>query len=212
MLLVLTGIFVRGRQYLCLTFPAYLVLVLACDTVVLVWPDRFYVGWFWILQQGLWDLAKLAVAVEIAFRVFKRFPGARPVTQTVVAVVLSMSTLVIIGIPAIASCTDVTLGAEPQVLTGTIWLMTAAALLVVWYRIPIHDIQKAILLGFVVYLTIFTTLLNVLRYHGWTVREWVNSTSAAAYLALCVYWAHAAWRKDEPIPASPALERLGLDR
>ena len=42
MFFVLTGISVRGRGRLCLTFPAYLLLVLTCDTAVLLWPQRLY--------------------------------------------------------------------------------------------------------------------------------------------------------------------------
>jgi hypothetical protein len=212
LVLVLAGVFTRRRQQLCKTFPMYLVVVLILDSAAIFWPDRFHVGWFWMLRQSLWDLAKLSVAIEVALRTFRRFPGARPVAQGVMAGMLTLSTLVVIGMPAVTSYNDVALSFEPQVLTGTIWLMTAVALLVVWYRIPIHDFQKAILLGFVVYLTIFATLLNVLRHHGWTIREWVNSADAVAYLTLCLYWAHAAWRKDAPGSDSPVLARLELDR
>jgi hypothetical protein len=90
--------------------------------------------------------------------------------------------------------------------------MTALALLVVWYRIPLLPFQKAILVGFVPYLVVFVSLLNVLRHHGWQVREWVNLLDATAYLGAASWWAWAAWRPEESYAVSPAVaRRLGLD-
>jgi hypothetical protein len=173
--------------------------------MVLLWPERYHVSWFWILQQALWDLAKLAVTVEIAFRVFRRFDGARPTASLVISLVLAVTTLVVVFSPPLFSHTYTV----AQGVTGIIWLMTGLAVVVVWYRIPIHDFQKAILLGFVAYLTIFATLLNVLRAYGWKIRDWVNTADAAAYVMLCLWWSYAAWRKDPPSPMSPALaERI----
>lgn len=208
----LAGTFARGRYRACLTFPVYLALVLACDTVVSLWPERFYVEWFWILQQSAWDLAKLAVALELACRVFRVFPGARSVAHVTIAAVLAITTAVIIALPAWASYTAVAQEWQPRVLTGTIWLMTSIAILVVWYRLPIHPFQRAILIGFVPYLAVFSSLLNVLRHHGWEFREWVNVADASAYLLAASWWAWSAWRRDEVLEASPELlRRLRLD-
>ena len=37
---------------------------------------RFFNDSFWILEQGVYDLLKMAVAVELAWRAFAAFPGA----------------------------------------------------------------------------------------------------------------------------------------
>ena len=56
---------------------------------------------------------------------------------------------------------------QPGVATAALWLLTATALLVVWYQVPVHDWQRAIMLGLAPYLLVFVTLLDLLRRHGW---------------------------------------------
>ena len=209
---LLLGVFLRRRDRDCWSFPVYLVLVLAGDTLVFVWPDRFYVAWFWYLQQSIWDVAKLAIALEIAFRAFRVFPGARPVAQALLVLVMSATTAAIVSLPSRLSHDAVVFDWEPRVLTGTIWLMTALTMVVVYYRLPIRSFQLAILTGFVPYLLVFVTLLNVLRHHGWALRTWINAVDATAYVAVIVYWSWAAWRREEaPAASRVTLQRLGLE-
>jgi len=209
---VLLAVALRRRDRDCWSFPVYLVLVLIGDTLVSVWPDRFYVAWFWYLQQSLWDVAKLCIALEIAFRAFRVFPGARPVVQALLVLVMSGTTAAIVSLPSRLSHDAVVFDWEPRVLTGTIWLMTAVTMVVVYYRLPIRSFQLAILTGFVPYLLVFVTLLNVLRHHGWQLRPWINAVDATAYLAVVLYWSWAAWRREEATAASRVtLKRLGLE-
>ena len=49
---------------------------------------------------------------------------------------------------------------QPGVATAALWLLTATALLVVWYQVPLHDWQRAIMLGLAPYLLVFVTLLE----------------------------------------------------
>ena len=60
---------------------------------------------------------------------------------------------------------------QPGIATAALWLLTATALLVVWYQVPVHDWQRAIMLGLAPYLLVFVTLLDLLRRHGWTARS-----------------------------------------
>ena len=85
---------------------------------------------------------------------------------------------------------------QPSVATAALWLLTATALLVVWYQVPVHDWQRAIMLGLAPYLLVFVTLLDLLQRHGWTARAEVGIVDSVAYLALVVFWAWAAWRRD----------------
>jgi hypothetical protein len=196
----LAGTLLRGTWSSCRSFPVYLALVLACDTVVSLWPQRFYVGWFWILQQTAWDLAKLAVAIEILTRALRPFPGTRPGAVTLLTTILILTTLAIMFVPPRhvdpygSSLIDI----QPRVLTATIWLMTGTALLVVWYRIPLDAFPKAILMGFVPYLVVFTSVLNVMRHHGFRYQSQLNLLDAAAYLLVTTWWAIHAW---QPAPA-----------
>lgn len=208
------GLLVRGKHRQCWSFPIYLLLVLGCDTLVSLWPERFYVRWFWYLQQGLWDLAKLAVALEIGYRAFLSFPGVRPLAQGVVATILLGTTCTVIWLPVWSRLHESAMFEwQPRVLTGTIWLMTALALLIVYYRIPIRPMQRAILLGFVPYLVIFVTVLNLMRSHGWEIRPWAGVADATAYLALVLWWAYEAWKPNPPADVDRAvLRRLGWEQ
>ena len=90
-------------------------------------------------------------------------------------------------------------------MTASVWLLTATALLVVFYQVPIGDWQRAIMLGLAPYLLVFVTLLSVLRRQGWAVLDEISLVDQLAYLGLVLFWAVAAWRKDETrLAAAPA--------
>jgi uncharacterized membrane protein YdjX (TVP38/TMEM64 family) len=85
-----------------------------------------------------------------------------------------------------------------------IWLLNGLALLVIWYRVPLHAYHKAILLGFVPYLFVFVALLRMLRHYGWEILPLVQSAEPAAYLLLVGWWAYAAWQPETASEVSPA--------
>jgi len=76
--------------------------------------------------------------------------------------------------------------------------VSATALLVVFYQVPIGNWQRAIMLGLAPYLLVFVTALSMLRRHGWAVRDGASLLDALAYLGVVLFWAWAAWRKDAP--------------
>src|SRR5204863_2905304 len=63
-LLTLAGIGARHRARLSWSFLAYLITILICNSLISLWPDRFFVSWFWMLKQALYDSLRLAIAVE----------------------------------------------------------------------------------------------------------------------------------------------------
>jgi hypothetical protein len=82
-------------------------------------------------------------------------------------------------------------------------------MVVIWYRVPIHAYHKAILLGFVPYLLVFTILLRLLRHYGWDILPVVQSAEPAAYMLLMGWWAWAAWEPEAVPDVSPdVLHRL----
>ena len=87
---------------------------------------------------------------------------------------------------------------QPYVLAGTLWLFLAISALILWYRLPVAPLHKALLLGFVPYLLIFTVALNMLKAYGGSVREYAGYGKNVAYLALLAYWAMVAWRLAPP--------------
>lgn len=202
--LCLAGVVLRGRTASCWSFPAYVALVLVSDLVVFTWPERLYVPWFWIVQQAAWDIAKLAVAIEILWRAVRSYPGARPTAYAYAVALLALTTLVLLMAPqrGLSAYGATLVEWQPRMLTATVWLMTGTALLVLWYRIPITWFQRAILIGFVPYLVVWATLLNLLRRHGWALWDVTNLLDRIAYVLLLAWWTWSAWRSeaDEALP------------
>jgi hypothetical protein len=210
-LLTLAGILTRHRARLCWSFVAYLVVVLTCNSLVSFWPARFFDAWFWIAQQALYDALKMAIAVELTYRTFQAFPAAQATARRVLFVLLILTSLALVGLPrAVAGGGPALYRAtllewEPRVLTGTTWLLNALALMVIWYRVPLHRYHRAILLGFVPYLLVFTILLRLLLRYGWEILPIVQSAEPAAYMLLVGWWAYTAWEPEAVPDVSPAL-------
>ena len=112
-----------------------------------------------------------------------------------------------VGPPAPLKVTglQLALNLQPYVLAGTLWLFIAISALILWYRLPVAPLHKALLLGFVPYLLIFTVAMNLLRAYGVSpnVRQYAGYFKNAAYQALLVYWAYVAWRPGPRVGGGP---------
>jgi len=213
MLAVLVGLFARKRAHLCWSFVAYLSWGLACNSLMSFWPDQFYRQWFYVLMQGVGDALKIAIAAELSYRTFRAFPGAAARVRVLLAPFFLIPVLFVSKVPAGATYEDLLRLYQPQVLTGVIWTMVAITLLIAWYRVPVHAMHRAILVGLASYLLIFTTLLNVLRDYGYeNLRNFIFVADGYAYLALMLGWAYAAWvPARRPVLALDVLRRLQLE-
>ena len=188
------GMIWRSRVGLCWSFTFYLGVIILGNGLVTMAPDTFYTGWFFVLKQGVYDILKMAVALELAWRTFGEFPGAWRVARVVIATLLVISTLTLAWLTPRSTFGTFTEW-QPSVVTAAVWLFTAVALLVVHYQIPIGDWQRRILMGFVVYLFVFVTLLNLLKRHSLPRAE-VGLLDSFAYLLLLAFWMRAAWRQE----------------
>lgn len=159
-----------------------------------LWPARFYNASFWMLKQGVYDVLKMALALELAWRTLGEFPGAWRTARVVLLALLGLSTAALFLLTPRSSYRTLWEW-QPSVATAAVWLLTATALLVVWYQVPIHDFQRAIMLGLAPYLLVFVTLLDLLRRHGWKVRAEVGLADSLAYMGVVFFWAWAAWRR-----------------
>jgi hypothetical protein len=208
-LLTLAGILARRRWSACWSFTAYLVVILLCNSLVSFWPDRFYQPWFWLFRTPIYDGLKVAIALELSYRTFQAFPGARATARRMFLVLLIASSAILMAVPWDASYRAALVEWEPRILTATIWMLNALAVVVIWYRVPIHAFHKAILLGFVPYLLVFTILLRLLNHYGFGVMDIVQSAEPAAYMLLIGWWAWAAWEPEAVPDVSPeVLQRL----
>lgn len=202
---LLLGMMLRRRAAQCWSFTLYVSAIMLGNGLVTLSPERFYTPSFWVLKQAVYDLLKMATAVELAWRAFSAFPGAWRTARVVLATILVTSTLALFWLTPHSSF-NTFWEWQPSVATAAIWLLTAVALLVWHYQIPISDWQRAIALGFPPYLLIFVTLMSVLKHRGWAIRAEFNLLDSLAYLALVLFWAHAAWRREQPALATAPLE------
>lgn len=198
---VLAGLAVRGRAHLCWSFAAYLVACLLGNSLSTLWPDRFHNPTFWVLKQGAYDALKMLVALELAWRAFAAFPGGLRTVRQVLVPLVAGTTLGIALLTPTSSYRTLWEW-QPAVSTAALWALTATALVVVWYHVPVHDWQRAIMLGLSTYLVVFVALLGLLERHGWALQRAVSATDTIAYVTLLWFWAWAAWKPDAaPRPA-----------
>jgi hypothetical protein len=211
-LIALTFVFLRRRHRECWSFTAYLMTVLLNNSLVSFWPQTFFDRDFYVISQGCYDVLKLLIALEIAHRVFRLFPGARRLVNAVVLSIVAISTMTFLVIPRHAPY-QTWFEWQPRIVASTVWLFTATAFLVLWYRIPVQRWHRDILLGFTAYLLVFVTLLGILRDHGWDLRVVIGTLDAIAYLGLVSWWAWASWRREEELALTPSVaRRLGFSR
>lgn len=203
-LLIFVGLIVRRRSHLCWSFTLYLAAILAGNSMVSFWPERFYVRWFYILKETVYNVLTLCIAAELAYRVFRAFPGALARARLVLAPLLALITVGVISVPRGTDYLDIVTRYNPQIQTGVIWLLSATAVLTVWYNIPLHFVHRALLLGMSSYLVVFATLGNILRSFGYDrLRELVSTVDSYAYLALVAWWVFTAWRSGEAFEIAP---------
>ena len=203
---LLGGMLVRGRVGLCWAFFCYVLAILVGNSLVTLAPQRFFNHSFWVLKQGVYDLLKMAVAIELAWRAFAVFPGA---WRTARVVLLGVAGVGALSLAWLTPRSYETLWEwQPGAVTATVWLLTATALLVVFYQVPIGNWQRAIMLGLAPYLLVFVTAMSLLRRHGWAARDGASLLDALGYLGVVLFWTWAAWRKDAPrLAAGPAGSR-----
>jgi hypothetical protein len=214
--LALAGLVRRDRVRLCWSFSAYLLALGLGNTLVAVWPERFFTSEVWIVQQTVYNALKVAVAIELGLRVFRAFPAAELLARRALLTGMAVTTLLLVALPAGADYRSFLDHLLPRILQGTIWLLNGLALVIVWYRLPVHPFHKAVLAGFVPYLLIFVTLLNVCRRFDWS--EWIyelySAADLTAFLLVNAYWALAAWKPEAAAGRGGTLEALqrGLPR
>jgi hypothetical protein len=198
------GLIGRGRLRLCFTFGLYVAAVLGPDVAILARPSRFFTWDVWIARELVQALLKLGIPVEITLRAFAAFHGARARTASFL-VVVAAGTILATALRASkdAGAAGLAQTMMPPLLTGTAWLFGAVLAFALWFRIPLHPWHRALLIGFVPYLLIFTIAVGLLRSLGWEARMVLSHAYTISYLVLVAYLAFAVWRRD-PSPPAPS--------
>src|SRR5450432_3115430 len=183
---------------------------IAVDTLALgiayAWNTRIWETW--LIGQVVVAALRFGVALELSQVIFGAFRAAAVTARRVVFVILIVTALTAMSVTG-PDVTYVQFNGEmvPRLATGAIWIFTALAALVLWYRLPLGDLQKAILMGYAPYLLIFTVGMNLLTGIGWHLRSWVGYVDTLTFFALVHYWCRVAWRTasetSQPFPPSP---------
>lgn len=197
----LAGLVARGRARHCWSFVAYLCAVLTCDVLILSRPQRFYTAEFWMVKQGMYDVLRTAVALEMAWRVVRAFPGALRTARWAALALLVGATVVLAMGPHRARY-EVIFAWQPRIVACTALLFTLTALLVAWYHLPIRAFHRSIMGGFAIYCAFFATLLSLIQRWGWEFRVVMNAIQTLVFLGVSLWWLRTSWaREEEPMPA-----------
>lgn len=204
-LIALAGLARRERAKECWAYLAYLLALTGWGLCLASWPERFYRWDLWMAKQAVLDVLKVGVALELAFRAVQAFPGARARMQ------IAMLTVLVVSAGMLASGPPHPYQAlwewQPQIMSATIWIFGVTAFVVVWYRLPVTDWHRALVLALTAKLFVFSVLLNVLFHFGWKVRPWVNVADGLADVAVSWTLAYMAWRPQRESVLSALLKQ-----
>jgi hypothetical protein len=198
----LLGLVVRRRVGLCYSFAGYLVAVEIGDVLPFFWPDRFWNWNFWVLKESIYVVLKFVVALELIAVVFQAFPGAAATARLAMLFCLAGTFGALLYTPGhVGPMREIATDLHPRISNGSAGLFVLILVLSIWYRIPLHDLHRAIARGFAAYLLVAAVALHVLgRVPG--AERLSNRLDVGTYLLVLAYWAWSAWRREEAPPIS----------
>jgi hypothetical protein len=150
----------------------------------------------WMLHQVVTAALRFGVALELTRCIFGAFPAAAVTARRVMLVILVFTavTAITVSTPD-ATYTRLHAEAIPRLASAAIWILTALAGLVLWYRLPLAPLPRAIMMGYAPYLLIFTIGMSLLFNAGSPrIRVWVGYVDPLAFFVLVHYWCQVAWR------------------
>lgn len=213
----LVGLCVRRRLRLVYSFPVYMVAVLVLGSLSGLWPARFNTWSFYWFKQGVYSLLEMAVALELTVRVFQAFPAARRAARGAFLLVLAVTVIAVWSAPTSPPAdgpvqrqwADLVLSLHPRISNGSAWLFGALFALILYYRLPLHPLHKAIAFSFMAFLLLLTFGLDQVKRSNFARLSVVSYAGSLGFTLMTAYWAWVAWRRDPPPPVDPrVVERL----
>ena len=185
----------RGKAKQCVLFSAYVTAAALFTTVFLIFPEQYSPEAF-MVKQGIYDSLLFGMALELAIRTFAAFHGIAAFARLLLGAAVAGSTsLILLVTPANPDYSSF-IRFEPGIIAAGIWCLAFVGLLIVWYQIPVPAFTRAIILGYVPYLMVFTVYVDLVTRLGWGAIQNLNLLNAVAYDAVAGYWVYSAWRKD----------------
>jgi hypothetical protein len=213
LLTALIGLCVRRRLRLAYSFPTYLVAVLVLGSLSGLWPARFNTWSFYWFKQSVYSVLEMAVALELTVRVFQAFPAARRAARGAFLVVLAVTVIAVWSTPTATSpdarpqqqWADLVLSMFPRISNGTAWLFGALFALILYYRLPLHPLHKAIAFSFMAFLLLLTWGLDLVKRSNFARLSLVSYVGSLGFTLMTAYWAWVAWRRDTAPPADTGV-------
>ncbi len=207
MSVLLASLVIRRRYNVAYTFTVYLAVVYVTELLTVLWPDTFYRRAFYLHKENAINALRFGVALELMYRTFRAFPSAHRSARAVFLALVSVTLVLVVAATGDQPDAYTLVNkVQPRVISACVWLFTMLAALILWYRLPVDSFHKAILLGWVPYLLIFSAALNYVGDYGPQFLGLSNYVHTVAYLGLLLFWARAAWapagvRVSAPKPA-----------
>jgi len=205
--LLLLGLVLHRRDRLSRAFFTHCATALIVNRLIVGWPAVFYTRIFWSFKETFYDAITAAVLIEIGCLTFASFPRARRRLLCACG-----------GILLIAMATRIAVHQDPAVnsewyrlwysvlipLTraGTLWICVAMLGIAAWHRVPLHAFHQALLIGFILYISIVTVSFALVSELGPGVQGYSAAVEQLAYAATVGLWTWAAWRR------APALSPI----
>jgi hypothetical protein len=158
----------------------------------------------WLIAELTFSFLGVLMAAELAVYTFSAFPVARVRARQFLWLMVAAALTSAFWTPSdLASYGGLMGRVLPRVLMWVgVWLFTGLGAVVLWYRIPLDRLRKAILMGLVPYLLVFTALTSLLDTLGWGHRVWASYAQTGAYFVVVAFWAYVAW-SPEPAATQP---------
>jgi hypothetical protein len=204
---LLAALVLRRRYQSCYSFSLYALAVFVPTLLFLAWPSlRTWENYFW--KEVVHNVLKFAIALELGYRTLRIFPAALDFARKLVFVILTLVAVVAMA-GTTNGATHAALSVEwhARVLSGTIWLLSGIAAVILWYRLPVDPFHKAILVGFVPYLFLFSVGMRAMLEMGQAQSHYFQRAHSIAYVLLLAYWNRAAWSS---VPAHGVVSRQEL--
>jgi hypothetical protein len=202
---VLLGILLRRHHYRRMPLFTMYVGGVAISNAIF---GLHYTSETWMLHQVVTAALRFGVALELTYCIFGAFPAAAVTARRVMFAILVLTAFTAISASTPdAVYTRIHAEAIPRLAAGTVWILTALAGLVLWYRLPLAPLPRAILMGYAPYLLIFTIGMSLLFDAGSQhLRPWVGYVDTVAFFMLINYWCRVAWRtpSEATLPYMPA--------
>lgn len=204
----------RGLWRVSYTWTVYVACVGFTDALILGWPHTFWTWGFWTSKELLLAILKFAMGLELGALAFRRFPGAQRTARSTAALTLLGVAIIMALAPRTnqGGLAGLALEAHARLSHGSALLLIALGLLVLWYRVPVHRLHRAVLRGLATYLLLFSgglrtalSLLDTALVAWWNT---VSSAAALAYVAMLAYWLWEVWRRvpEDDVRGSAAIE------